>query len=243
MSTLVFFGGEGQMPRGEGKCPVTLALQLACNLCNCWSLQIATWNPARPKPFCVNPCFPRSTTCRNAANLPARRGLRAWPTVISAYAARRQIMRRFLCLLRCPKGRFAYRSMGVDGTSVCGTATVHQFRLICRKCRSQSWIILVVRSVDNHDTLLWPNFQVDRYIIKLCHSDMLSIASKCDITRSQLSSPACVRRCMWAAFSSAVFSGLVIIPAKARDYVFTGVGLSVSLSVCLSVCFVTTITK
>ena len=25
----------------------------------------------------------------------------------------------------------------------------------------------------------------------------------------------------------------VVIPAKARDYVFTGVGLSVSLSVCL----------
>ena len=33
-----------------------------------------------------------------------------------------------------------------------------------------------------------------------------------------------------------------IIPAKARDYVFTGVGLSVCLSVCLFVClFVTTI--
>jgi len=31
---------------------------------------------------------------------------------------------------------------------------------------------------------------------------------------------------------------IVIIPAKARDYVFTGVGLSVCLSVCL---FVTTI--
>jgi len=31
-----------------------------------------------------------------------------------------------------------------------------------------------------------------------------------------------------------------VIPAKARDYVFTGVGLSVCLSVCL---FVTTITK
>jgi len=33
---------------------------------------------------------------------------------------------------------------------------------------------------------------------------------------------------------------LIIIPAKAREYVFTGVGLSVFLSVCLSV---TTITK
>ena len=32
----------------------------------------------------------------------------------------------------------------------------------------------------------------------------------------------------------------IIIPAKAREYVFTGVGLSVCLSVCL---FVTTITK
>ena len=32
----------------------------------------------------------------------------------------------------------------------------------------------------------------------------------------------------------------LVIPAKARDYVFTGVGLSVCLSVCL---FVTTITK
>ena len=32
----------------------------------------------------------------------------------------------------------------------------------------------------------------------------------------------------------------VIIPAKAREYVFTGVGLCVSVSVCLSV---TTITK
>jgi len=31
-----------------------------------------------------------------------------------------------------------------------------------------------------------------------------------------------------------------IIPAKARDYVFTGIGLSVCLLVCL---FVTTITK
>jgi len=35
-------------------------------------------------------------------------------------------------------------------------------------------------------------------------------------------------------------SGVLIILAKARDYVFTGVGLSVCLSVCL---FVTTITK
>ena len=36
----------------------------------------------------------------------------------------------------------------------------------------------------------------------------------------------------------------LVIPAKARDYVFTGVGLSVYLSVCLFVClFVTTITK
>ena len=32
----------------------------------------------------------------------------------------------------------------------------------------------------------------------------------------------------------------LIIPAKARDYVFTGVGLSVSVCVCLSV---TTVTK
>ena len=32
----------------------------------------------------------------------------------------------------------------------------------------------------------------------------------------------------------------LVIPAKAKDYVFTGVGLSVCLSVCL---FVTTITK
>jgi len=37
-----------------------------------------------------------------------------------------------------------------------------------------------------------------------------------------------------------VISSFIIIPAKARDYVFTGVGLSVCLSVCL---FVTTITK
>jgi len=36
----------------------------------------------------------------------------------------------------------------------------------------------------------------------------------------------------------------VVLPAKAREYVFTGVGLSVCLSVCLCVCvFVTTITK
>jgi len=35
-------------------------------------------------------------------------------------------------------------------------------------------------------------------------------------------------------------SACFMIPAKARDYVFTGVGLSVCLSVCL---FVTTITK
>jgi len=28
---------------------------------------------------------------------------------------------------------------------------------------------------------------------------------------------------------------IIIIPTKARDYVFTGVGLSVCLSVCLSV--------
>jgi len=34
--------------------------------------------------------------------------------------------------------------------------------------------------------------------------------------------------------------GYIIIPAKVRDYVFTGVGLSVCLFVCL---FVTTITK
>ena len=35
-----------------------------------------------------------------------------------------------------------------------------------------------------------------------------------------------------------------VIPAKARDYVFTGVGLSVCLSVCLFVClFVTAMTK
>jgi len=37
-----------------------------------------------------------------------------------------------------------------------------------------------------------------------------------------------------------MMGNLLIIPAKARDYVFTGVGLSVCLSVCL---FVTTITK
>ena len=30
---------------------------------------------------------------------------------------------------------------------------------------------------------------------------------------------------------------LLVIPAKARDYVFTGVGLSVCLSVCLFVCY------
>ena len=36
------------------------------------------------------------------------------------------------------------------------------------------------------------------------------------------------------------FTLSVVIPAKARDYVFTGVGLSVCLFVCL---FVTTITK
>ena len=29
----------------------------------------------------------------------------------------------------------------------------------------------------------------------------------------------------------------LIIPAKARDYVFTGVGLSLCLSVCLFVCY------
>ena len=29
----------------------------------------------------------------------------------------------------------------------------------------------------------------------------------------------------------------IVIPAKARDYVFTGVGLSVCLSVCLFVCY------
>ena len=29
----------------------------------------------------------------------------------------------------------------------------------------------------------------------------------------------------------------IIIPAKARDYVFTGVGLSVCLFVCLFVCY------
>ena len=44
------------------------------------------------------------------------------------------------------------------------------------------------------------------------------------------------------SFVRADLSGVnaIVIPAKAREYVFTGVGLSVCLSVCLSV---TTITK
>ena len=46
--------------------------------------------------------------------------------------------------------------------------------------------------------------------------------------------------CIISVLSVITYSYVVIIPAKARKYVFTGVGLSVCLSVCLSV---TTITK
>jgi len=48
---------------------------------------------------------------------------------------------------------------------------------------------------------------------------------------------------LWTTREATIYSRspshliLFIIPAKARDYVFTGVGLSVCLSVCLFVCY------
>ena len=39
------------------------------------------------------------------------------------------------------------------------------------------------------------------------------------------------------AAAAVVAAAVVVISAKARDYVFTGVGLSVCLSVCLFVCY------
>ena len=56
-----------------------------------------------------------------------------------------------------------------------------------------------------------------RILAKLCHNDILSTASKYDITESQLSLPACVQHCIWAAFSSAVFSGK-LFSSKVTDW-------------------------
>ena len=56
---------------------------------------------------------------------------------------------------------------------------------------------------------------------------------RCVVVLTEIITPAinCCH-CIPLSFHS-VYRDCIIIPAKARDYVFTGVGLSVCLSVCL----------
>jgi len=89
----------------------------------------------------------------------------------AGWAAQLGILRRFLYLLWCPKGRFVYQTReggGAGGTCVCGAATMYQLsrsltRLIWQNSDYTSWIILLVQSLKCMQLLIF-NFQVYRRI-------------------------------------------------------------------------------